>query len=166
MEDKINIDFSIQNVNSLNVSSTNKSSLKLKLYAVTKIGTDVIFLSDVRLKDKNNKSYLTEIENILHFNPYNVYKFHANSTQNKRGVAILIKKSSNIEILDQKADRGENYLAVRLRLENKKEIIAAAIYGPNNTDREFFENLKRDIQSLGARGLECSAIQRESSGKH
>jgi hypothetical protein len=51
-----------------------------------------------------------------------------------------------------KADRGENYLLLELDMSGEK-IVVGSIYGPNNTDPEFFHNLERDITSFGIRNI-------------
>jgi exonuclease III len=51
-----------------------------------------------------------------------------------------------------KADRGENYLLLELDMTGEK-IIVGSIYGPNNTDPEFFQNLERDITSFGIENI-------------
>jgi hypothetical protein len=48
------------NCNSLNVSTISSLHHKLKIYGITKLGTDVIFMSDIRVNGKN----IPEIENL------------------------------------------------------------------------------------------------------
>jgi len=71
------------------------------------------------------------------------------STQSKRGVAILIKKSTGVSILETIADREENYLLAKIITAEGKTIVVGAVYGPNTADRQFFVNLTRDIRTLG-----------------
>lgn len=55
-----NISIAAQNCNSLNISTTCPKQLK-KLYSITELGTDLIFLSDLRLS--NNTNNIRDLEN-------------------------------------------------------------------------------------------------------
>jgi hypothetical protein len=70
---KFNFDVSCINCNFLNSSNITTLQHKLKMYGVTKLRTDVIFLSDIRLYSSNK--YTTEcIKNTFLCNPYANYK--------------------------------------------------------------------------------------------
>jgi hypothetical protein len=81
--------FACINANSLNMSQAAKWNQMLKVYGIVKLKTDVIFVSDVRLSNKNLISSRNEIVKLLRSNPYEKYEMATNSTKNKRGVAIL-----------------------------------------------------------------------------
>jgi exonuclease III len=112
----------------------------LKIYGIAKLRSDVIFISDVRMSNKNLISAKTDIEKLLRCNPYEKYDLIANSTKNKRGVAILTKSCLDISIVQQLNSPSENILAVRATLRGE-EILLIAIYGPNNNDLEFLIKL-------------------------
>jgi hypothetical protein len=80
------------NCNSLNMSSTGSFNHKLKMSGITKLRTDIIFLCDIRLSNSQNVTTSAHAELTFRTNPYGAYKFYFNSTRNKRGVGILIKK--------------------------------------------------------------------------
>jgi exonuclease III len=63
-------------------------------------------------------------------------------------VCILIKNDLTFSELDRRADAQENYLLLKLRIRGTV-IILGAIYGPNNFDPNFFDNLETDITALG-----------------
>jgi exonuclease III len=134
------ISFSSINCNSLNASCCNKDLHKLKIYGITKLKTDVIFLSDIRLSNRAGVTDAAVITRNFLVNPYCSYKFYYNSTSNKRGVGILIKNSLSFSDLQCIKDPEENYLLLRLVLKGKP-IIIGSIYGPNTNDRNFFTRL-------------------------
>ena len=73
------------------MSTINKSMQKNKLYGITKLRTDIIFISDLRLSNRNLGSNIEELKGNFLMNPYGAYKFFYNSSMNKRGIGILIK---------------------------------------------------------------------------
>jgi exonuclease III len=73
-------------------------------------------------------------------NPYDKYDFFYNSTQNKRGVGILIKSTICYSILDTKKSADENILLLRANIRDT-EVALVSIYGPNNNDPLFFDTL-------------------------
>ena len=87
---EMNLDFSSINCNSLNMASATKPAQIKKIYAICKLNTDIILLSDIRLSKSNNAA-LKLLQSHFTTNPYCSYKFIYNSTMNKRGVGILIK---------------------------------------------------------------------------
>ncbi|MBM3938887.1 MAG: hypothetical protein FJ333_09595, partial [Sphingomonadales bacterium] len=66
------LSFGALNVNSLNSSTITSHHQKLKLYSIAKLGHDIIFLSDVRLKNEEN--IIIELQKQLHTNPFNKYE--------------------------------------------------------------------------------------------
>ena len=91
-----NLSISIQNCNSLNLSTTcPKQTLKIK--SISDLASDIIFLSDLRL---NNSESVNDVEKIFLSSGTNQYKFFHNSSQNKRGVGTLISTNLDYEILD------------------------------------------------------------------
>ena len=136
------------NCNSLNMSSSSKILQHTKLYGVAKIKTDIIFLSDIRLSNKNLVSNFNNIANIFRTNPYASYQFFHNSSKNKRGTGILIKNDVDFSELARRTDPEENYLLLMAELKGNRVIIGS-IYGPNDHDNNFFTSLERDIVSLG-----------------
>jgi exonuclease III len=131
---------SVLNCNSLNMSASAKWNQTLKICGITKLKSDVIFLSDVRLSNKNLVSASGDIKKNFINNPYEKYDMFYNSTKNKRGVAILIKNSIQYEILEQKNSDCENILLLKVKIKNS-EIILICIYGPNGSDMEFFNTV-------------------------
>jgi exonuclease III len=80
------------NCNSLNMSNTGNFNHKLKMYGVTKLKTDIILLCDIRLSNSQNVMQAIPATTTFRTNPYGSYDFFSNSTKNKRGVGILLKK--------------------------------------------------------------------------
>jgi hypothetical protein len=72
------------------MSAAGKNNQALKIYGITKLRTDVILLSDIRVRNRNLVSVEEDLKNMFLNNPYGQYNLWFNSTSNKRGVGILI----------------------------------------------------------------------------
>lgn len=142
--------FCAQNVQSLNVSTKNlKTDAKLKL--VTQSKADVIFLSDTRLNNAVNKYGSIDVGKKVGFLGYQSF---FNSEQSSRGVGILLKKSLEPEIRQQKCCGSGNYILLKLKINNSDtEMVLGSIYGPNDNNREFFDSIKRDLLELNCKNI-------------
>jgi exonuclease III len=147
MFENTEISISSINCNSLNKSNTAKWNQTLKICGISKLKSDIIFLSDIRIINKNLVSSADDIKKLFLNNPYEKYNCFFNSTKNKRGVGILIKQSLQFRILDQINSQDENILALRIHLKNT-EVMLISIYGPNNTDPGFFNVLSDILRTL------------------
>jgi exonuclease III len=130
------------------MSHSTKQNQSLKIEALAGIKSDIILLSDLRLGNNNANTAKGNLYKSFLINSNNSYIFIANSTQNGRGVGVLIKKELGINIITSITDPKENYLILLVEL-NEKRAIIASIYGPNVHDPYFFQNLYRDLKSLG-----------------
>jgi hypothetical protein len=140
------ITFSSINCNSLNMSNIGSLNHKLKLYGITKLRTDIIFLSDLRLNNAQNISCIPTVRSTFRTNPYGGYEFVHNSTMNKRGVGILLKISTCSRICEEWRDPAENSLLLKLQIEGKPfTFIAGCIYGPNKHEPAFFDFLRNNV---------------------
>jgi exonuclease III len=144
----INLTVSSQNVNSLNASSELKTNQQQKLSAIVNLKSDIICLCDTRLSNKNNINCASSLASSFEFNPIEPYTFIFNSSKNKRGCAILLKKSCNFIVQARRDDPEENFLVLRVEYKGKIFIIGT-VYGPNITNHEFFDNLTVQVKSLG-----------------
>ena len=147
-----NLSFASINCNSLNMSAINKNLQKNKLYGITKLKADVIFLSDIRLSNRNLTSNIDDICRTFLINPYCSYRFLFNSSQNKRGTGILIKNNILFTEFGRAADEEENFLAIMAEIKGNKMVLCS-IYGPNAHNPNFFTRLKRAIQSFNCRKI-------------
>ena len=137
------------NCNSLNMSDIGSFHHLLKIYGITRLKSDFICLSDIRLCNKRGVSNLAAITQTFLVNPYSSYQFLHNSHSNKRGVGILIKKSLNCDVLQEVPDLEEdNFLLLRVSISGS-EFIIGCIYGPNSVVPDFFDRLKAGVISLG-----------------
>jgi hypothetical protein len=144
-----NISISILNCNSLNMASANKQTRICKFYGIVSLKSDIIMLSDIRMCNKGGVSDLTFISNILAVNPYCAYNIYHQSRSISRGVGILVKKSLNLSCTGEERDQAaDNYLLLRATICNTT-VILGSTYGPNETNTNFFVNLKESIQRLG-----------------
>jgi hypothetical protein len=136
------------NCNSLNMSSVGNNNHLLKIYGITSLRTDVIFMSDVRLCNAMGISNSTALTDSFRTNPYGAYKMALHSRSNKRGVGILIKHSIDFSVLGEERDEDDNFLVQKISFDGKI-VILCAIYGPNNVHPEFFHSLKRCLMLMG-----------------
>jgi exonuclease III len=97
---------------------------------------------------KNRISYANELERQFMYNPYCSYNLYYNSTQNKRGVGILVKRALNFTVHRQIADQEENFILLDATLSGSK-VTLGSIYGPNTLNQQFFDSLTRGCKDLG-----------------
>jgi exonuclease III len=135
------------NCNSLNCSVTAKNNRNLKIHGITKLATDVIFISDIRLSNKQLVSSEDEIKKQFQLNMYDGFECFFNSTRNKRGVGILINKKISYTVSERVADTDENFLLLKLSIAGKG-IVLGSVYGPNVVDLQFFEKLEEGIRKI------------------
>ena len=136
------------NCNSLNMSVTSKHNQLKKIFGITKLKTDVILLSDIRLCNRNLVSASNDCSKIFHTNRYRSYSFFFHSTMAKRGVGILINNALDFSVLDRVEDPEENFLLLKTVIHGRQAILGS-IYGPNDNNPGFFERLSRAIRKFG-----------------
>jgi hypothetical protein len=124
------------NCNSLNSSIASKGNQKLKINGITKSGTDVILLSDLRLSNKNRILCSEEVKKMFLLNKYDSYELLHNSSLNKRGVGILLNKKLSFSLQSIIVDPEENFLLIRIEIAGE-QIVLGSIYGPNNYHPDF-----------------------------
>ena len=135
------------NCNSLNMSVTSKHNQLKKIYGITKLKTDVIFLSDIRLCNRNLVSASNDCTKIFHTNPYCSYSFFFHSTMAKRGVGILINNALDFSVSDRVEDPEENFLLLKTVIHGRQAVLGS-IYGPNDYNPGFFERLSRALRKF------------------
>ncbi len=140
-----NINFSSQNVCSLNVSKPGRKTYA-KLAAITRSGSEVIFLSDVRLNSNKQIASVNDIEKKLKFLGHNLYH---NSKHNSRGVAILLSTKLNYIIVEKTEDISCNVLLLKITI-GALCITIGSIYGPNNDDNTFFNFVQENVNKLNS----------------
>ena len=140
---KLNLDVGSINVNSMNVSTIGGKNSKtyLKVEGVTSFKHDVIFLCDLRLKDKGN-----EIKRMFGLNRNACYKFYANSEHESRGVGIAIKSRIPHEVVETFKSADENCLLLKIKI-NGVLCALGSIYGPNENNENFYLGIKRLLQA-------------------
>jgi hypothetical protein len=81
--------------------SENTGKLQLlKVYGITNLNMDIIFISDIRVCSRKMVSRITAIKNALITNCFGQYRIIFNSTSNKHCVGIPFKTNLNFsEIL-------------------------------------------------------------------
>jgi exonuclease III len=119
-----------------------------KFYGIISLRTDVIFLSDIRMCNKNGITDMQFIKDTFAVNPYCSYNFFNQSVKNSRGVGILIKKFLSCDVLDTSGNEEDNFLVLKVRILNHT-VIQVSIYRPNNRDDDFFNRLTASIRAAG-----------------
>jgi len=125
----------------MNVSTigTRNSKSFIKVEGVTSFKHDILFLCDVRLKDKE-----LEIKRLFGLNKNDSYKLYTNSSNESRGVAIAIKRKIAHEILEIFRSIDQNILLLKLKIKGVMCTVGS-VYGPNENNPLFFENLRASI---------------------
>jgi hypothetical protein len=135
-----NLDFAIQNCNSLNVSlNTDKQTTKIA--AITSILTGINFLSDIRL----NADPASNMSDLFKGASNKKYKFFHNSSKIKRGVGILISSEYSISVIDSIKDQAQNILGLVIDIDSCR-ILLVSVHGPNSNDDNFFYNTDEYFQ--------------------
>jgi len=129
------LSFSALNCNSLNISQITSNHQKLKVYSIAKLNTDIVFLSDIRLK--KDDPAVKELEKQFLSNPFCSYNFEWHCLKGKRGVGILHKSSLNLTMQVVGSDVDSNWLAATTNL-NGMDLLLVAVYGPNEYNHGFF----------------------------
>jgi exonuclease III len=104
--------------------STNCPKQGKKSTAILALNITIIFLSDLRLNTANNG-----FNNL--FSPS--YEMHHNSTENRRGVGILIERKLQYTISKEYRDKNNNILALRLNVCGS-DLLLVGVYGPNTNN--------------------------------
>ena len=72
------------------------------------------------------------------------YKFHQNSSLNRRGVAILVRNELDFVITDTVQDQDENVIFIAGTHSGTK-LILGSVYGPNDNNKNFFEFIEATL---------------------
>ncbi len=133
------LSISIQNCNSLNLTGTT-GNFDSKLTAITMAKSDIILLSDTRVISSQGVSSTDRISNALRDSSIKKYNILFNSSSNSRGTAIMLAANLDYVVNQEYKDAGENYYILDLTINGLRYCIGA-VYGPNNTCRDFYCNL-------------------------
>jgi exonuclease III len=79
---------------------------------------------------------VSDLINTFMYNKYGQYDFFYNSTNNRRGVGILIKHNLNYTVDYEFRDNDENILGLLINIDNFR-FRCASVYGTNSNDRTF-----------------------------
>jgi exonuclease III len=122
------------------------------MLAIVDSKTDVIFLSDTRVISSQGVSSEQRIKDYLRDCSGRKYQAYFNSTSNSRGTIILIANDLDHTIIREYKDLGENYFIMQTKI-NGIEYGLGAVYGPNNTSRDFYRNLDQILSELAANNV-------------
>jgi hypothetical protein len=69
---------------------------------------------------------------------------------NRRGVGILLKRSSSFSVLAEWRDRAENFLLLKVKKTGSDSVFfIGSIYGPNRYEPAFFEEIRQLLGNCG-----------------
>ena len=128
-----NLSLMAQNLNSCNLTDLSELKINRRISALLRAKSNIIFVSDVRAGPQ-----LKKLEKKLLYND-SPYLLHANSTGNKRGVGIMIRKELNCTVNATFKDRDENLLGLNTTI-NNENILLASCYGDNEDGGHNFYN--------------------------
>jgi exonuclease III len=114
-----------------------------KIHAITKQNPDIIFISDIRLNTEKQNYGVHDLTKKFKFKGYD---FYHNSKKSHRGVGILIKSNLNIDVDVRYNDPENNILLVTCTI-NNVTVLLGSLYGPNNNDPGFFNNLSVQLDN-------------------
>jgi exonuclease III len=117
-----------------------------KIFTVTKNGADIILLCDTHLNSDEQNAGVNDIEKKIRFRGYS---FFHNSKKSNRGTAILISKKLEYAINGTFVDDNCNMLLLNITIGNVS-IVVGSIYGPNDDDENFFEQLNQGIHGFNS----------------
>jgi len=107
--------------------------------------SDIIFLSDIRLNSTVQHAAINDLKKRFQLRGYN---FFYNSVSAARGVGILIANKLKCTIRQESKDQIGNYLLMLIQI-NDCNIIIGAIYGPNDENPAFYDELETAVRNLG-----------------
>jgi len=134
--------YAVQNCNSLNISTVCHKQLT-KICALTALCTDIIFISDVRLNAE--PEHTDKIKKLLVYNDNHSYDSYFHSSNNARGVGILISKNLTYKVIKRYEDTDENILGLLIGFGDAK-IRIFSVYGPNHDNETFYKKLDTLIE--------------------
>jgi exonuclease III len=132
---------SCQNCNSLNISTECDKHLT-KIISITSLLTNVIFLSDICMGGTADQC--KKIEKMFLTNSCKQYNFYYNSSKNSRGVGILVDCTIQHTVHSVYKDTQENIIGLSVTI-NGTLLNLVSIYGPNQNDKLFFNDLLQYI---------------------
>jgi exonuclease III len=130
------------------MSHASKRNQALKIHGITKLKSDVILLSDIRLSNRNLVSAANDIKKTFSANLNHPYNFFYNSTKNKRGTGILISNNLTFSVLDRWEEEEENALFLKVLISGEQFTIGS-IYGPNEQNINFYNKIKDKLTEWG-----------------
>ena len=89
-------------------------------------------MSDTRLGNKSK--HISDLFRLK-------YRFHHNSSQNRRGVAILVRNELDFDITDTVQDQDENVIFIA-GTHSVTKLIIGSVYGPNENNKNFLNLLR------------------------
>ena len=142
-ENLLQLSVSCQNCNSLNLT-TSMQSYDIKIAALKALNTDIILLCDTRLVSNKGIKGVQRLKNSCRDARGKSYDVFVNSNSNSRGVAILAATELNLSAINTHIDPEENFIFVHTHYLGH-ELLLGAIYGPNNTSRDFYRRISHVI---------------------
>ncbi|CAG2199310.1 E3.1.11.2 [Mytilus edulis] len=122
-------------IGSVNCRGLSETVKRIDIFTKYKDLYDITILVDTHSTSEKEKQWLHEWGYVGKFSSY---------SSKSRGVAILFKNTFEFKIHDETIDLMGNFIILDITIQDYR-ITLAAIYGPNNDDPVFFENIKHKI---------------------
>ena len=100
---------------------------------------NIICLQDTHINPKLDAFIKSEWGYEAYFSSY---------TTNSRGVMVLLNNTFEHKVNRVKQDRNGNFLILDLNIDGKN-ITLVTLYGPNEDNPKFYENIKRNVTEFG-----------------
>ncbi|CAG2211429.1 unnamed protein product [Mytilus edulis] len=122
-------------IGSVNCRGLSETVKRIDIFTKYKDLYDITILVDTHSTSEKEKQWLHEWGYVGKFSSY---------SSKSRGVAILFKNTFEFKIHEETIDLMGNFIILDITIQDYR-ITLAAIYGPNNDDPVFFENIKHKI---------------------
>ncbi len=93
--------------------------------------------------------HIEKIRKLFLYNKSIQYDFFHNSSKSSRGVGILISRSLNYSVTRCLKDDNDNKIGLTLKIDDFLGRVFS-VYGPNDNNRVFFDNLKNLLETDSA----------------
>ena len=126
-------------IGSVNCRGLSETVKRIDIFTKYKDLYDIIILVDTHSTSEKEKQWLHEWGYVGKFSSF---------SSKSRGVAVLFRNTFEFKIHGETIDLSGNFVILDITIQDYR-ITLAAIYGPNNDEPAFFDNIKNKISHFG-----------------
>ncbi|CAG2194572.1 unnamed protein product [Mytilus edulis] len=126
-------------IGSVNCRGLSETVKRIDKFTKYKDLYDIIILVDTHSTSEKEKQWLHEWGYVGKFSSF---------SSKSRGVAVLFRNTFEFKIHGETIDLSGNFVILDITIQDYR-ITLAAIYGPNNDEPAFFDNIKNKISHFG-----------------